>query len=142
MSLINCPECDNQISDKSSTCIKCGYPLSKYKNITCPECNTSISYKINVCTHCGYPLNSNKDRSSYDKTTSISKIPLEVSWNTGTMTLLILGTMAIPILGTGFGIYGVTKESKKTQGIILLVFSVVMWVINYFIVLFITSLFN
>ena len=32
MALINCPECGKEISDKSETCIHCGYPLSE-KNI-------------------------------------------------------------------------------------------------------------
>lgn len=30
MSLINCPECGKEISDKSSQCIHCGYPLNNY----------------------------------------------------------------------------------------------------------------
>lgn len=28
MALITCPECGNQVSDKASACIHCGYPLS------------------------------------------------------------------------------------------------------------------
>lgn len=31
MALINCPECGNQISDRSDKCIHCGYPLSNGK---------------------------------------------------------------------------------------------------------------
>lgn len=34
MSLINCPECKQQISDKSDKCIHCGYPI----NNTNTEC--------------------------------------------------------------------------------------------------------
>ena len=30
MSLIICPECEKEISDKSETCIHCGYPLINY----------------------------------------------------------------------------------------------------------------
>ena len=29
MALIKCPECKNQISDTTETCIHCGFPLSK-----------------------------------------------------------------------------------------------------------------
>ena len=29
MALINCPECDKKISDKSVICIHCGYPLAE-----------------------------------------------------------------------------------------------------------------
>ena len=32
MSLINCIECNNQISDKALTCLYCGAPLSKLEN--------------------------------------------------------------------------------------------------------------
>lgn len=31
MSLIKCPECGQQVSDKSATCIHCGYPLASLK---------------------------------------------------------------------------------------------------------------
>ena len=30
MALIKCPECGKEISDKSKTCINCGYPISEY----------------------------------------------------------------------------------------------------------------
>ena len=29
MSLINCPECKNEISNKAEMCPNCGYPISK-----------------------------------------------------------------------------------------------------------------
>ena len=32
MSLINCPECSKEISDKALSCPNCGYPLSIYQN--------------------------------------------------------------------------------------------------------------
>lgn len=32
MALIKCPECQQQISDKSKQCIHCGYPLEELKN--------------------------------------------------------------------------------------------------------------
>ena len=31
MALINCPECGNEISDKSEKCINCGYPIKELK---------------------------------------------------------------------------------------------------------------
>ena len=30
MSLIKCPECNKEISDKAEMCIHCGYPLQQY----------------------------------------------------------------------------------------------------------------
>lgn len=38
MALIICPECGKEVSDKSSACIHCGYPISNN--------NTSISYNV------------------------------------------------------------------------------------------------
>lgn len=31
MALINCPECENKISDKADTCLHCGYPVAKLR---------------------------------------------------------------------------------------------------------------
>lgn len=42
MSLINCPECKREISDKAKCCPNCGYELRKkediYQGIYCPRC--------------------------------------------------------------------------------------------------------
>lgn len=35
MALIICPECNQQVSDKTQTCIHCGYPLQKQINTIC-----------------------------------------------------------------------------------------------------------
>lgn len=35
MSLIRCPECGKEISDKSKQCVHCGYPLKEHKNMIC-----------------------------------------------------------------------------------------------------------
>ena len=35
MALINCPECNKEISEKSEICIHCGYPIAKLTNNTC-----------------------------------------------------------------------------------------------------------
>lgn len=44
MTLIKCPECGKEISDKSDVCIYCGYPISKEAS-----CNT---YTV-VLENCG-----------------------------------------------------------------------------------------
>lgn len=35
MALIKCPECNKDISDKSDSCIHCGFPLKNFFNVTC-----------------------------------------------------------------------------------------------------------
>lgn len=37
MALIKCPECGKEISDKATTCINCGFPLSELNNMTIVE---------------------------------------------------------------------------------------------------------
>ena len=32
MALINCPECEKEVSDKAATCINCGFPLSSVES--------------------------------------------------------------------------------------------------------------
>jgi len=41
-------------------------------------------------------------------------------WDSGTLAGLIVGTVLIPFIGIGAGIFGLTKKAKKTQGGILL----------------------
>lgn len=46
MALIICPECNKEISDKSVTCIHCGYPLKE--DFICPYCKeTSVQITDN-----------------------------------------------------------------------------------------------
>ncbi len=63
MALINCPECGTEISDKATTCIKCGYPIGNKTNLEppkestkCPECGKEISDQAAECGNCGYPI--------------------------------------------------------------------------------------
>ena len=47
MSLIKCPECGKEVSDKASTCIHCGYPLNGADlNLSQSEINKFYSCKI------------------------------------------------------------------------------------------------
>ena len=52
MSLIKCPECGKEISNKANTCIHCGYPIHKHL----PQ--------VKVCGLCGFQ---NEDTTEYCK---------------------------------------------------------------------------
>lgn len=57
MALINCPECNKQISDQAKTCPHCGYSVPKPTvYITCPECEEKIEKGMRNCSNCGYPV--------------------------------------------------------------------------------------
>ena len=73
MALINCPECNKEISDKSAHCINCGAPKnvileslkkaskSKMTLIKCTNCYKVISGKSTKCINCGVILNEVSD---------------------------------------------------------------------------------
>lgn len=50
MSMINCPECNKEISDKAESCPYCGCPQSEFKFVFVKPDQDSI----NICPHCGY----------------------------------------------------------------------------------------
>lgn len=57
MALINCPECNKEISDKAECCINCGYKLTKqepmFQGVYCPKClDVSIKMEIDTCPFC------------------------------------------------------------------------------------------
>lgn len=39
MSMIKCPECGNEVSDKARACPNCGNPIDT--NVYCPRCGSS-----------------------------------------------------------------------------------------------------
>lgn len=64
MALINCPECNKEISDKAKSCPNCGFPIqeqiiksksSSIKVNICPKCG-EIWGNYEKCQHCGTKL--------------------------------------------------------------------------------------
>ena len=70
MALLNCPECEQKISDKAEACPSCGYPISlalKEKSeplslelppgfvgyIDCTSCEKPFDGNHESCPHCG-----------------------------------------------------------------------------------------
>ena len=60
MSLINCPECGEQISEKATECVHCGASLIEEPIIekNCLECGTMLSDTDTSCPNCGCPIES------------------------------------------------------------------------------------
>ena len=50
MSMINCPECGKEISDKATNCPNCGAPVKKK---FCQHCGEQIDTDCVVCPKCG-----------------------------------------------------------------------------------------
>lgn len=53
MSLINCPECSNEISNQSVTCPKCGYPI---KNQNTYVYQQPVSSSVDTHSSFGYAV--------------------------------------------------------------------------------------
>lgn len=51
MSLIKCPECNKEISDKATSCPMCGYPIGKENNKLLTKTASTIG--MNICPKCG-----------------------------------------------------------------------------------------
>lgn len=56
MSIIKCPECGHQVSDKAPTCPNCGVEIEG-KVTRCPECGEIFFKDDVVCPNCHRPLN-------------------------------------------------------------------------------------
>lgn len=61
MALIKCPECGNQVSDKSAECVHCGFPIYMKVNMSiekkeCSFCGAINEGYANHCTSCGAAL--------------------------------------------------------------------------------------
>lgn len=54
MSLVNCPECGKQISDKATTCPHCGFPVSSIP--ICIKCGKQLPNDVETCLNCGCPI--------------------------------------------------------------------------------------
>lgn len=66
MALINCPECDKEISDKTSCCPHCGYPVYLEMNHyfgkkKCPYCGTINEHYSANCKNCNGILPESED---------------------------------------------------------------------------------
>ena len=56
MALVNCPNCNQQISDQAKRCVHCGTELNRIIPTICPECGTKIIEGQSICSVCGYPI--------------------------------------------------------------------------------------
>lgn len=43
MALINCPECNKEISDRAKACPNCGFPMDEVDEVICPEFPSDLS---------------------------------------------------------------------------------------------------
>lgn len=75
MSLIICPECGKEISDRAKQCVHCGFPIEEYleseepqaivpNEIKCPFCGSERIDNDGYCDECGMLISSHEDIST------------------------------------------------------------------------------
>ena len=88
MALIKCKKCGEEISDKSTKCVHCGYATEQSITHICPECGKEFDNI--VCQNCGYSPNKKKETTNNTKTRRFNFIPLLISLVVGIITFIIL----------------------------------------------------
>ncbi len=59
MALINCPECNQQVSASAQACPHCG---NRDLGRACPDCGRQVATGTAVCPQCGYPFAAHRQR--------------------------------------------------------------------------------
>lgn len=134
MSLIKCPECGKEISNKSDKCIFCGYPI-EHENIkdlsrNCILCGKPIEAGQEVCCECknayDIPNYDTLQRDEYNKMVRDKE-------NLNGLAAIIMA-LIIPIVGLIMGIVFMIKNNDKSKPFLAIVISIVAFFINWYFI--------
>lgn len=112
MSLIKCPKCGKEISDKAKECPGCGEIINSTEpnaqQIKCPECGSILAHNFDVCPNCGCPI---KDYSA-NKPQQVEVSGVKIAKSSKKIILGIIILLIVCILGgIGFKVYS-NKKAK------------------------------
>lgn len=62
MALIQCPKCNQNISDQAVKCIHCGEIILEN---TCKECGNQFPADLHECPNCGLPVSAKTEKRTY-----------------------------------------------------------------------------
>ena len=135
MSIIKCPECGHQISDKAPTCPNSGVEIAD-KVTRCPECGEVFFKDDVVCPNCHRPLSQQTARpaeatvaqkavplaapqvpattSSHNKTAANPPAPPKKK-SGGWIALLVSFIIALLVCGICFYMYKNAQDRKELQ---------------------------
>lgn len=103
MALIKCVECGNDVSDKATTCPKCGAQIQTQElkdnngsEKICVECGSTIDLTTGICTNCGY----NPEKISNQKKAKKKKVAFIVG---GIVVVVLLALIIVMIINANKG---------------------------------------
>lgn len=136
MGLINCPECNKQISDRAPACIQCGYPLHATSKLNKPE--------INPQTHSHVPNSqiTNRDLALVLATKKSEGLAFILTFLLGPLGLFyadVKKALILIVVGFFAAILALVIDSSYTLYVGL---SIALWLISIFIALTSVSEFN
>lgn len=100
MALIQCPNCGEQVSDKSVKCVHCGQVLKEEppKKIICKECGAELEEGIKACTKCGCPVELEKMEEAPQKV-EVTNLKLNIDKNKRKLLIAIVAVIIVVVIG-------------------------------------------
>lgn len=117
MAMITCPECGQEISDKSKKCVHCGKVFVEEavnEEIKCEECGATLSENDSVCPNCGCPVEVKGADNIRPQKVEVTNIELTKKTKKiiiGIVVIIILGAFA----GVGYKFYSDAKAEQEYQ---------------------------
>jgi len=95
MALIKCAECGDTVSDKATSCRKCGYELNNKVERKCEDCDTPLNPKDKICNTCGCPVNKKEIKNNEANSKPKFKIFLIIAIITVIIILIVIAIKLI-----------------------------------------------
>jgi len=83
--------------------------------IQCPECNKEISDKVKTCPHCGYPFEENSDKSNNIQQVEISAVNISPKDPVKTKKTIVGVVSVFVVLALMFAIFIMVKSSNEKK---------------------------
>lgn len=99
MAIIQCPKCNQSISDQAVKCIHCGEIIAE---ITCKECGNKFPADLSECPACGFPVSVKPEKESITKkiTSAVKKHKKIAIIGSIVLSVVILLSVVIGIAGS------------------------------------------
>lgn len=102
--------------------------------MNCQFCGKTMGLGAVYCSSCGQPSTNSQAALQQSKVAVTTYQPVVANgWGGGTMILLAILAVVLPIAGLIAGIVGLTKPVTRAQGSAILFFSIIGWIINILI---------